>query len=77
MSVTWIDLDDDLLAEAMRFMGASTKSEAVNGALREYAARAKRLAAAGRLAARGERGEFEAAAAAHATARDARRNALG
>lgn len=73
MSVTQIDLDDDALTEAMRLMGAATKKETVNAALNEYVARIKRLEAAEKLAARGERGEFEAAAAAHRAAKHARR----
>ncbi|MFB0626139.1 type II toxin-antitoxin system VapB family antitoxin [Streptomyces sp. AB3(2024)] len=76
MSVTQIDLDDEALAEAMRLMGVSTKKETVNGALRDYVARIKRLEAAEKLAARGERGEFETAAAAHAAAKHARRAAF-
>ena len=76
MSVTQVDLDDEALAEAMRLMGASTKKETVNGALRDYVARVKRLEAAEKLAARGERGEFEDAAAAHAAAKRARRAAF-
>ncbi|MBB1253191.1 type II toxin-antitoxin system VapB family antitoxin [Streptomyces alkaliterrae] len=76
MSGAPIDLDDDALTEAMRLMGASTKKEAINLAPREYVARAKRLEAAEKLATRGERGEFEAAAAAYAAAKRARRAAL-
>ncbi|MFF4408561.1 type II toxin-antitoxin system VapB family antitoxin [Streptomyces sp. NPDC001404] len=76
MSVTQIDLDDEALAEAMRLMGASTKKETVNAALRDYVARVKRLEAADKLAARGERGEFEAAAAGHVAAKRARRAAF-
>ncbi|MET9589846.1 type II toxin-antitoxin system VapB family antitoxin [Streptomyces sp. NPDC006516] len=76
MSVTQVDLDDEALAEAMRLMGVSTKKETVNGALRDYVARIKRLEAAEKLAARGERGEFEAPAAAHAAAKQARRAAF-
>ena len=45
MTVTQIDLDDDALAEAMRLSGARTKKETVNLALREYAARHRRIAA--------------------------------
>jgi Arc/MetJ family transcription regulator len=45
MSVTQIDLDDDALAEAMRLSGAKTKKETVNLALRELAARHRRVAA--------------------------------
>lgn len=76
MSVTQIDLDDEALAEAMRLMGATTKKETVNQALRDYVARIRRLEAAEKLAARGERGEFEAAAAAHEAAKSARRAAF-
>lgn len=45
MSVTQIDIDDDVLAEAMRLSGAKTKKETVNTALREYAARHRRIEA--------------------------------
>jgi len=76
MSVTRIDLDDEALAAAMRLMGATTEEEAVNTALREYVQRVERLRAAGKLAARGARGEFDRAAEAHAAARRARRAAL-
>jgi Arc/MetJ family transcription regulator len=45
MTVTQIDLDDEALAEAMRLSGARSKKETVNLALREYAARHRRIAA--------------------------------
>ena len=45
MALTQIDLDDDALAEAMRLSGARSKKETVNLALREYAARHRRIAA--------------------------------
>ena len=45
MAVTQIDLDEDALAQAMRLSGAKTKKETVNLALREFAARHRRLAA--------------------------------
>lgn len=45
MTVTQIDLDDDALDEAMRLSGARSKKETVNLALREYAARHRRIAA--------------------------------
>ncbi|HEY2549283.1 MAG TPA: type II toxin-antitoxin system VapB family antitoxin [Streptosporangiaceae bacterium] len=51
MSVTQIDLDDDALAEAMRLSGAKTKKDTVNLALREFAARHRRVAALERYAA--------------------------
>ena len=77
VSITQIDIDDDALAEAMRLMGTSTKKDTVNTALREYAARVKRLQAAQNLAARAARGEFDAAAAAREAEKAARRQALG
>ena len=43
MALTQIDLDDEALAEAMRLSGATTKKDTVNIALREYAARHRRL----------------------------------
>ena len=45
MTKTQIDLDDDALAEAMRLSGARSKKDTVNLALREYAARHRRIAA--------------------------------
>jgi Arc/MetJ family transcription regulator len=77
MSITQIDIDDAALAEAMRLMGTTTKKDTVNTALREYAARIKRLQAAEKLAARAARGEFDQAAAAHEAEKTARRQGLG
>ncbi|CAM4244195.1 hypothetical protein GCM10009799_09350 [Nocardiopsis rhodophaea] len=76
MAATQIDLDEEALAEAMRLMGAATKKETVNAALRDYVDRVRRLEAAERLAERGARGEFEEAAAAHAAMKRARRAAF-
>ncbi|MBO0772603.1 MAG: type II toxin-antitoxin system VapB family antitoxin [Actinobacteria bacterium] len=45
MAVTQIDLDEDALAEAMRLSGAKTKKDTVNLALREFAARHRRVEA--------------------------------
>lgn len=45
MSVTQIDLDDDARTEAMRLSGAKSTKDTVNLALREYAARHRRIAA--------------------------------
>ncbi len=73
MSLTQIDINDEALAEAMRLMGSKTKKETVNRALIEYAARTKRLQALRRLAERGDRGEFDAAADAHLAAKEARK----
>jgi Arc/MetJ family transcription regulator len=39
VSPTWIDIDDEALREAMRFSGARNQDDAVNLALRVFAAR--------------------------------------
>jgi len=44
MTVTRIDLDDAVLAEAMRLSGARSEKETVNLALREYVARHRHIA---------------------------------
>lgn len=59
MAVTQIDVDDDALAEAMRLSGAKTKKETVNLALREYAARHRRIEALERYAAAAEGWDYE------------------
>lgn len=51
MSVTQVDLDDEALDEAMRLSGSKTKKETVNLALREYAARLRRIQALERFGA--------------------------
>jgi len=76
MSVTQIDLDDDALGEAMRLMGATTKKDTVNAALRDYVERVRRVEAAQRLFERGQRGDFDDAAAAHEAAKAARKQAF-
>ena len=53
MGVTQIDLDEQALTEAMRLSGARSKTETVNLALREYAARHRRIEALERHAALG------------------------
>ncbi|MGQ4598244.1 type II toxin-antitoxin system VapB family antitoxin [Nocardia sp. R6R-6] len=75
MAITEIDLDDEAVAEAMRLMGTSTKNETVNVALREYAKQLKRLEAFDKLLDMGRQGVFDQAAAAHAAAREARKQA--
>jgi len=45
VALTQIDIDEDALVEAMRLSGAKTKKDTVNLALREFAARHRRLAA--------------------------------
>jgi Arc/MetJ family transcription regulator len=64
MTTTQIDLDDDELEQAMRYLGTATKKDTVNTALREVNARRRRLAALERMAERYERGEFDTALAA-------------
>lgn len=44
VAVTQIDLDDTALAEVMRRSGLVTKKDAVNEALRDYAAKLRRAA---------------------------------
>lgn len=50
MALTQIDVDEEALAEAMRLSGARTKKETVNLALREFAARHRRVEALERSA---------------------------
>jgi Arc/MetJ family transcription regulator len=59
MTVTQIDLDDEALAEAMRLSGARSKKETVNLALREYAARHRRIAALDHYAAAAQSWDYE------------------
>ena len=59
MTITQIDLDDEALAEAMRLSGAKTKKETVNLALREYAARHRRIAALDHYAAAARGWDYE------------------
>lgn len=59
MAVTQIDLDDDALAEAMRLSGAKSKKDTVNLALREYAARHRRIAALDQYASAAQTWDYE------------------
>ncbi|GAA3388126.1 type II toxin-antitoxin system VapB family antitoxin [Cryptosporangium minutisporangium] len=59
MTVTQIDLDDEALAEAMQLSGAKSKKETVNLALREYAARHRRIAALERHAEAAQTWDYE------------------
>jgi Arc/MetJ family transcription regulator len=59
VALTQVDLDEEALAEAMRLSGARTKKETVNLALREYAARHRRVAALEHYAAMAEGWDFE------------------
>jgi Arc/MetJ family transcription regulator len=45
VALTQIDIDEEALGEAMRLSGAKTKKDTVNLALREFAARYRRVAA--------------------------------
>lgn len=67
MSITQVDLDDEALAEAMRLSGAKTKKDTVNLALREYAARHRRLAALDRYATAAQSWDYEGWRAMRAT----------
>ncbi|MGH3203420.1 MAG: type II toxin-antitoxin system VapB family antitoxin [Streptosporangiaceae bacterium] len=59
MALTQIDIDEDALAEAMRLSGAKTKKETVNLALREFAARHRRVAALEHYATLAQEWDFE------------------
>jgi Arc/MetJ family transcription regulator len=59
VTVTQIDVDDEALAEAMRLSGARTKKETVNLALREFAARHRRIAALDHFASLAEGWDYE------------------
>jgi Arc/MetJ family transcription regulator len=59
VTITQIDLDDDALSEAMRLSGARSKKETVNLALREYAARHRRIAALDHYAAVAQVWDYE------------------
>jgi Arc/MetJ family transcription regulator len=59
VALTQIDIDEDALAEAMRLSGAKTKKETVNLALREFAARHRRVAALEHYAALAQGWDFE------------------
>jgi Arc/MetJ family transcription regulator len=54
MSKTLIDLDDDLLAKTQQILGAATKKDTVNGAMREVV----RRDAANRLIDLGRKGAY-------------------
>jgi Arc/MetJ family transcription regulator len=59
MALTQVDIDEDALAEAMRMSGAKTKKDTVNLALREFAARHRRIAALEHYASLAEGWDFE------------------
>ena len=74
MTLTQIDLDEDALSEAMRLSGAKTKKETVNLALREYAARHRRVAALEHYAAEAAGWDYEDWVAAPGELRKTRRS---
>ena len=59
MALTQIDIDESALGEAMRLSGAKTKKDTVNLALREFAARHRRVAALENFAALAIGWDFE------------------
>ncbi|MCQ4081881.1 type II toxin-antitoxin system VapB family antitoxin [Streptomyces sp. RB6PN25] len=73
MSVTTLDLDDEALAEAMRLSGHRTKKDAVNEALREYAARHRRIEALERYADMAQGWDYESWERRHAAEKNAGR----
>jgi Arc/MetJ family transcription regulator len=72
MSLTTLDIDDEALAAAMQLAGAKTKKDAVNTALREYAARHRRIAALERYAALGADWDYQSWAREHAAEKGAK-----
>jgi Arc/MetJ family transcription regulator len=59
MSKSYIDLDDEALATVAAHYRTGSKSETVNHALREIAARARRAAALEELVAMADEGVFD------------------
>ncbi|MFF2955435.1 type II toxin-antitoxin system VapB family antitoxin [Kitasatospora sp. NPDC057965] len=59
MSRTVIDLDDEALADAARYLGTTTKKDTVNAALREIADRRRRAAALARMRGMVAEGEID------------------
>jgi Arc/MetJ family transcription regulator len=59
MAKTLIDIDEELLAEAARAFGTTTKKGTVNAALKEGVEGKKRALALARLAARADAGDFD------------------
>ncbi|MGF1425217.1 type II toxin-antitoxin system VapB family antitoxin [Kitasatospora sp. LaBMicrA B282] len=73
MTATNIEIDADILAEAMRLLGTTTKKETVNTALREVVQRLKRLEALERMTARAADGELSPAIRAYEMRKRAQR----
>lgn len=75
MGATNIEVNPELLADAMRLLGTKTKKDTVNTALREVVQRLKRLEALERMTARAERGELDPAIRAYEARKSAQRSA--
>lgn len=60
MTITQIDVDDDALRDVMRGAGLTTKKEAVNAALRDYAAKLRRSAEFDRYIERSQGWDYDA-----------------
>jgi Arc/MetJ family transcription regulator len=60
MSITQIDLDDEALAEVLKRSGLGTKKDAVNEALRDYAAKLRRAAEFDDYARRAQEWDYDA-----------------
>ncbi|MFD3594106.1 type II toxin-antitoxin system VapB family antitoxin [Nocardia sp. NPDC058640] len=69
MSLTHIDIDDELLEQAKQLGGHRTKTATVAAALEEYAARRNRLAAYDRFLELASDMDIEGAEAAHRAAK--------
>lgn len=66
VSVTQIDLDDEVLADVMRLAGVHTKKEAVNLAMRDYVDRFRRIEALARSREQAKTWDYEGWLAARA-----------
>jgi len=74
VSATNIEVNPELLADAMRLLGTRTKKDTVNTALREVVQRLKRLEALEHMTARAERGELDSAMRAYEARKSAQRS---
>lgn len=59
MTKTFVEIDDDALADAAEVSGARTTKDTVNAALREVSARRRRRRALDELSAMADRGDFD------------------
>ncbi|MFC4125634.1 type II toxin-antitoxin system VapB family antitoxin [Nocardia rhizosphaerae] len=65
MGIANVDVDDEILAEAMRLLGTETEKDTVNRALHDCVQRLTRLEALNRLVQRADRGGVDEAIAAY------------